>query len=370
MSQPVVARASFALLALFAWLPPLGRQPCKSCRGAGFIACRVKHGCTEPALWCSEAADCERCAGTSRVDCAECQFPEVEAELARNRALGAELAPFDAAVGRGVRKAASANVRLAWDLDALKLGSKKVKAHELMHVYLERLERVRADYLALVRARESDLEKPLLVAVWQSPADQKKAGKALCDYESEVSTKRLGSECVYSLCYDPTRFPSDEALHRHLVHNAAHLVMNHERPSLMLADAGAGWADEGVAHALERRAFGTCTVFCTADIDEAASPGAGDWGGWIQKRTADEEPPKLEALLARDTKDLGIEEHAIAWSLVEFLLATDPAKLDLVLKRLRTRLPARDAIQESYGWTPKQLQQRWEEWARTAFRGR
>src|SRR5258705_372919 len=69
--------------------------------------------------------------------------------------------------------------------------SKKRGRHELVHLYLDRMEKAYRDYLAFFALTDADITARSQVFLWTAQADHEKVGQALCGYKTpDVEYKR------------------------------------------------------------------------------------------------------------------------------------------------------------------------------------
>ena len=75
-----------------------------------------------------------------------------------------------------------------------------------------------------------------------------------------------------------------------------------------------------------------------------------------------DDAPTIATLFTRNTDTLTLEEHAVAFSVIDHLQARGGPELNRVLRRLRTRTPTRDALREVYGLSVLELEEEWKQW--------
>ena len=337
----------------------LGRQPCGEHRG---VDCALE----DHVLYCSVVDGCEACGGTGWVDCEHCENEEAQGELilrrdrvARSRA---DLAWIDEEFERPLRKAETEHFVLIWEMEGMKVGRKRLDEHEMLHLTAQRLEELFARYLEAFQCRESEFRKKTIVAVWWLPKDQVEGSLRLCNTSSSNGVKLMGATPRYSMCGNKQFVNDDEALHRQLLHNVAHVLLSHQSPSRWIGQEKYGWADAGVAHWFEYQLFERCTNYCYEEQNTRVDFRGGKYRPAVRKLVAMDEAPPVAQVFSRTTNDLETAEHAFAFSYVDFLLATDGAKFDKLAKRLRARAETRDALRDVYGWTPLEFEERWKAW--------
>lgn len=351
-----------------------GARACR-CDGLGRVACPEHPAalCAEEAqfVWCSALASCAQCAGTAFVDCTRCASPESDAELARlreqKRAAGARLAQYERELGRPLPLIESANFVLVFELDALKVERKLRTNHELLHLYAQRLEAARETWLAALKADAGDFRAKTRVFLWRLPADHEQAALRYCGHSERGGVKLMGVDPVYSNCIGtPTR--PDEEIHRDLLHNLAHLLLSHQVPTAWIGNTGGGWADEGLAHWLELRMTGRAASGCNEEQAVQPDLPRGAWAPVVRKLVASGKAPPFAELMRRNSETLSVDEHLVAYSAIEYLIERDGAALNQLLKRLRARVPLRDALRETCALDPLEFEAQWKAWVQAPQR--
>ncbi len=352
---------------------PIGQsaRPCR-CGGAGRVPCpeHTAAACAEEAqfVWCSALASCASCAGTAFVDCTRCEPPQAAAELARlrdeKRAAGEKLAQYERELGRPLKLIESANFVLVFELEALKVERKLRANHELLHLYAQRLEAARAAWLAALQASPGDFRSKTRVFVWALPRDHEQAALRYCGHSERGGVKLMGVDPVYSTCAG-TPLLADEEIHRDLLHNLAHLLLSHQIPTAWIGNTGGGWADEGLAHWLELRMTGSAASGCNEEQAVQPDLPRGAWAPAVRKLVASGQAPPFAELLRRNSETLSVDEHLVAYSAIEYLIERDGPALNRLLKRLRARVPLRDALRETHGLDPLEFEAQWKAWVQS-----
>ena len=350
---------------------------CSSCSGVGRLPCpdhrSAEYARESNALVCTFYAGCTRCAGTGSIDCASCDPVEDEAgqTLRRQRAEAtARLAEYEKALGRPLLAAASAHFNLVLELEPARVEGKKRGRHELLHLYLDRLEAVRRAYREFFALGEEDLPGRSEVFLWTTRGDHEKAGQEYCGYTTTDVEYKRGLATITSLWLDPQKMKDDEALHRNVVHQVVHGLMDVQAPADFTGILKMGWADEGLSLWFEDRLLGAATGYCYWPEPEPPGMRTGHLRPTARKLLELGKKLEFERLLTLDTVQMTRDEQALGFALIDFLAARDPAKLNLLLARLRARTPSRDAFMEVYTWTLEQLEAAWREWVAQKYPSR
>jgi len=343
---------------------------CIQCKQVGLLPCGEHRGLDleleHDVLYCSYVAGCETCGGTGFVDCDRCENHAAEKRDAEKRAaLGKVeegLKPLDEAMKRELRKAESEHFVLVWEIDDLKVGRKRLDAHELLHLYLARMEELYDAYTTTFGVQEPEFKQKFKLFVWSFLPDHLEASKVFCGSSAEKGVKMMGANPAYSVAGIKRFFKGDEELHRNLVHSATHLLTSHQRPSYWVGQTKGGWADEGVSHWFEDKFFGVCDNYCYQEVNTTANFKGGKWRPAVRKLVASDDAAPAASVMQKNTTILTPAEHALAFSYVDFLIAKDAAKMNTLFQRLRSKVELRDALQETFGWNVLQFEAAWKAW--------
>lgn len=272
---------------------------CAQCAGKGVVECRLcasKPCASERGfLFCSFAADCGDCGGARTRECEACDAkPEVDPGARR-----AEIAAWrearksvDQAIGRPVGHGESAHFVLVSDLKKAE-GEHASSPHGAVHAYLDRLEALHAEFVAVLGCNEADFSSKTTVMIWSREADQRAASAKYTLQRSDDESKLMGAAPVVSLLYDYARFKGDRGLHQSVVHQTAHCLLSNVYKPLALGNAKQGWIDEGLAHYFEGKQFGDVRRACYLDPKRMDKMKPHQWLASVRAAVASGEAPSL-----------------------------------------------------------------------------
>jgi hypothetical protein len=168
----------------------------------------------------------------------------------------------------------------------------------------------------------------------------------------------------------------DKVLSNNVVHSVAHNLVDGHGNYYYETRA---WLEEGLAHYYTRRENPKYNTFCRAEGADASDFLAEDWEAAVYGMVRrDRDVPFGTWFEKMQPGELSDVEQGMCWSVVSWLVETDPvrfAKMLQVFDRYE-RLPdgsvrtasSADAIQEAFGVTPNQLHQRWRQYVLEAYR--
>jgi hypothetical protein len=363
-----VIRAGLSLLALLGAAGPAAAQGCMKCNDHGFFECR-RHGKTElaleaNALYCSRLARCPECGGARRIECSNCSAqPKAEEEVAADRKgiqtwLKAR-EEVDAFMGRPLLHVESAHFRMVWEIPEIQVGRKKLDQHESAHLYLGRLEELYQLFLKTFGAKPMDISAKCDIYAWNDAFDHAHAAPKYAGQAGGGGVKLLGPTPVYTFYRDRNRLTDDDDLHRHLVHNVAHLLLSNAWIPMWIGHLKGGWADEGVAHYFEDLLFGLCTNFCYEEVNSNVSFRGGKWRPPVRDMVVKEKFTPFASLAQKNSTNLTTPEHAQSWSLCEYLIGLDGPRFAQLVRLLKGKKGSGEALREVYGWTVVEFETEW-----------
>jgi hypothetical protein len=350
---------------------------CLKCKTTGKLECpdKVHRGVDleleTDVLYCSEIKGCETCDGIGWIDCPDCERPDIEAELDEWHATYPKVAEvaagFDEEMEFPLHTVITAHFALAFEIDSMKVGRRRLKQHALMHLYAGRLERLYDDYVTMLHVKPGSFAERVHVFVWWTDKDQKDGSLRFCQQSAGQGVKLLGVHPAYSVCGNKKYHKNDESLHRNLIHNVAHLLLSHQSPSEWIGNKKGGWADAGLAHWFEDHYFNVCDNYCYQEQNTNQDFKGGKWKPAVRKMVTMGDSPAVGTVFSRNTDGLLLPEHAVSFSYVDFLMQKDPAMLNLLLRRMRSKTPTRDALAEAFGYSPIQFEEAWAEWVKSTY---
>jgi hypothetical protein len=165
----------------------------------------------------------------------------------------------------------------------------------------------------------------------------------------------------------------DQALHGHLGFNLAINLLDgfkhysYETPV---------WIREGLAHFIERGIDPDFNSFDSSEGAVAEKTSKSDWRPEVKKLIARGEAPRMAELIAlKGYAELELSHHFVTWSMIDYLLATQPAGFACFNDRLHGITNAegipdgsqlenvhRDAFKECLKMSYTQFDQAWIEW--------
>ena len=141
------------------------------------------------------------------------------------------------------------------------------------------------------------------------------------------------------------------------------------------------WIREGLAHYVERAIDPKFNTFDSSEGAVADTTSKEDWGREVLELfTKDEAPRMAELMSIRTYAELEKRHHYATWSIIDWLVQTDPDGLACIADRITGLLSEagvpdaanmtdahRDAVKECLGMSYAQLDVAWREWAQATY---
>ncbi|MEZ5990051.1 MAG: hypothetical protein R3F30_13165 [Planctomycetota bacterium] len=356
------------------------RVPCVYCKDKGFKECR-KHSKADLELeddgvvrFCSDLASCKECLGTLMIDCDHCKNAAVEEDIAKRAArlqewLAMRRKKVDEVIGHQCLQGAGDHVDLVWDLKPMMVGKRKVGPHEMLHLYIQRMEALRKDFIEVVQIPSVQQKARIELYAWRDGGDQYVAASKFAGQGSKgQGVKFLGSTAIYTMLYDKSKIRGDEDLHRNFVHNVAHLLLANADPAQWIGQLGGGWIDEGFAHYFEHRLDLQCTTHCFQEVATDINFKPGNWLVPVRRKVAAGRLPSFAEVAAKNTDQLDGVEHMLVFSYVHFLLEGTLVEKDhgkafmRLVDKLKAKQSAGEALRYAYKIGAAQFEEKWKEW--------
>jgi hypothetical protein len=349
---------------------------CATCKDLGVLPCKLcaTRVCrSEAHLFCSVEGQCSDCGGARRVDCSQCQrAPEVDPSVRRGEiaAWRATLAPLDEFMNqRDLVHVESPHFVLSYDVDRTDHKSASSR-HDAAHLHCERLERLFEAFAADAGAVEADFSAKTRVMVWSNEKDQQKASSKYTLEKTSSQAKLMGAAPVVSVLYGKGRIRGDAALHHVLVHQSAHCLLSNLHEGVWVGNLGGGWIDEGVAHLYEQRLCGGVETWCYLDDEQLKELDFGPFEAEVAAAVQSGEEPDFTAVAGLDTVALSPRQRLFGWSYCDYVVRHHPGKLGQVVKVLKRKKPASEALLDGLGTSTTDFQRDWATWVKANYRGK
>ena len=248
-----------------------------------------------------------------------------------------------------------------------------VSAHQRAHLYQIRLERLYAHFALLTNNKKPHLGMmaPYEVYLFDDYAEHhaladKYIGRAndkagLQDHRRDQPNFMIFTTAESQVAANDGK--GDHMFANHVMHNATHLLADGSHNYYRETWA---WLEEGLAHYYERLENPRHNTFCWTEGKKPDDLLKSNWQATVYsivRRKKD--TPLSEWCEKLQPGELTAIEHGLCWSIVTWMIETDPARLAKLMTRIddiKGKPTASESIEFAFGVSPSVLHQRWREW--------
>jgi hypothetical protein len=243
-----------------------------------------------------------------------------------------------------------------------------VTAHQRAHLYQIRAERILSHFRALTGNKHPFLGMGArfeLCLFEKEKEFQRFVEKELVrNHSSKHPVQRkhmIGGDNYYVIATAASLFKGgDRELNNIIVHHTSHGIVNGHNDFL---SEMWGWLEGGFAHYYERRESDKHNYFCLQGRDPPKEFVRGNWRRKIRHLVYRKKDSSLGLWCDKThAQQLSGNEHAMAWSIVDWLVRTNPVRLAKLLDIAAEeddRPTCSDAIEDVFGIGPYGLHERW-----------
>lgn len=374
MSRPSILALVVAVLASAAF-SQTPRSSCADCKSVGFLACKSKD--CKQAVQCGikgehkcdalYAAKC--CRGTQKILCPKCKDPilaaEQEAELEARAAWVASMRKIDDECQTRFSHVETAHWVLHCSIPEWKVGDVLLGRAKTAHLFAERIEKA----TALLEGVFGGLPADKQVAYLLGTGDEKmrtslvKQGVA----QRDMTFKTMAPVGIFTtrprqpIGSGDDGTTTDEALHPHVIHTAAHHIV-HATWGAKHLDL-APWLGESLAHFTEMEIFKRQATFCFHEVNNNKDRWRnGDWRKLILGEAVQKKDPLFGALVTYQDDKLSPRDKAYCWSFVDYMIKTKPKEFQAFFKEIKASNDSKKAMEKGFGWSMAAFQENWRDY--------
>jgi len=302
---------------------------------------------------------CSECAYNTKEDTPRPEHADILPALEAMRAIG----------GKYIEVAASPNYVFVTDIRQLKVatdrgGARIADQHELLHLYLQRAEQARKDFVDVFG--EPRFVRSAMILVKREGDRRKFSQNQLGNADTNLlygggTGKLVGGMCGNGFILSGR---DDDTLHFNCRHMIGHLCISTYHTSGVHAKHLPQWIFRGAAHwlcKLHPRAVDHA-YYCSYEGVEVSGSGT-NWDDKARKIAArgPQRDPVEAMLQAATAKQMDYSMHVRAWSWFDIFTTEDREPFVQFVQRLRSAQEARVAAKEAFGQAPEYVDDRWRE---------
>ncbi len=369
------------LLALALALPLLPAQEidisvgCKKCDFMGAEDCN-NHGklfeAEKNVDYCWLAAQCKDCSGTLLEDCNGCEsgplFEQRQRRLGKIERYRDAVTQPSALLETSLPRILTPHFDICVTANKMKNGSKSLDTHEVMHAIATECESAAALFDHHFEAMPYSYSNRSRLWYFTNQ-----------EHHEEVCIEILGSNGANDLklyginpalsSHSAGYGLGNDALEvvRNAVHVAIHLMMSSVHQVSWIGNKKAGWFDVGAAHWYEDKLFNRVATYCIDEANSGADYEGGKWRVAMKKYLRKHKDYILPHLTKLTSGVLEEEQHALAWSLFDYIVANHPQALKQMLLGYKNDTETRVLFKEHLGMTIMQVEDAWREWVASTY---
>jgi hypothetical protein len=247
--------------------------------------------------------------------------------------------------------------------------------HQRAHLYHIRAERIYAHFAALTGNSKKHLGMgaPYELYLFEDYATHHR----LVDRYMGKSTDKMGvthhqretPNFLATSAYADITPAGDWAFSNLVIHSIAHNLAdgynNYSKETW-------AWFEEGIAHYYERRETPEHNTFCWTEGRAPTMFEKPNWKSTVLSMVRREKDRNLSEWCEKSQPgEMTAEEQGLSWSLVSWLVETEPVRVARMLDKLEedyTKSPSgTECIEHGFGVSPSVLHQRWREWVLSEY---
>jgi hypothetical protein len=254
------------------------------------------------------------------------------------------------------------------DAHKIKDGSKRMNAHEVAHALGIEGEKAAVMLDAHLGAKLHHYARRSRIWFWGDQKDHHLVNQKVLGTNDPGAFKLFGPDPAYSA------WAGEEGMKNRAVdvvsngvHIGIHLLMSNVFKTQWIGNKKAGWFDVGAAHWYEDAIFKRINTYCIDEADALMDYEDGRWRTPVKKYLLKNKGSILPALMQKISGTLWDDEHALAWSVYDWLVAHHPEAVKPLLLGYKDGEQTRDMFKEHLGMNILQVERAWREWVASTY---
>lgn len=355
---------------------PTPPKRCFKCLGAGFVPCTARE-CKPAVCKLSLPHKCDRvfaakcCHGTQKVVCPGCRSVEAQAlidgEVAERLAWLASQETVVRTIKGKIHAIETDHFMVYSAIPKVKIGDVSYDRDQSAHIYAQRIEDACSAFMTLLGVTDAAFRGRHTIYL---VADSGQCLRATMNYMGGGQAngfKLYSTAGKFAVWPDRNRYATEEEFHQHVYHNAVHLL-NHAAYGFQ--QDFDYWVDVGLAHWLEADKFGDSRTYCFRETPAKSTWETSNWRKKIYGLVSSAKERPMARVAACRLSDMDHEDHAMAWSYVDYLVMEHREAFRTFFQALkRTKNDYKAAMMETFGFTTATFHQKWREYVLKKYGG-
>jgi hypothetical protein len=342
---------------------------CYDCKGTGLLVCEKKDCKPEKVCGiklehkCDNIYSQECCRGYGKILCPKCKDPVVEAELKTEledrKAWLDKMRSYDKLSQTRFAHVETQYWYLHCSMPQWKVGDATLNRVRIAHLWAERLHFTAIDCQTYLGSYPAQKQTGNIVV---GPDEAMRTTLTFQGIGHSQPYKTLApAGCFTTRPHE--EFVTDELLHPHVVHNAAHVLLHATGPMTQEGFFNS-WFHEAFAHWIEMNRFEKQRTFCWHEVANPKDPWKlADWKKTVYGEVVGKKDEPLAMIMTRDIDRSSARDRAYGWAFVEFMIKTrreEFKKFFTVMKQANG--DTKKALQQAYGLSSAGFQEKWREY--------
>ena len=198
---------------------------------------------------------------------------------------------------------------------------------------------------------------------WGTLEDHGQVMRKILEVNDDGGFTLYGTEPTYSCWTGEEGLKNDAmAIVSNGVHIGIHMLLSNAFRPQWIGRQKAGWFDDGAAHWFEDKLFGRISTYCIDEANAQLDYEDGKWHVAVRKYLQKHKENLLPGLMKKLSGTLWEEEHALSWSLYDWLVAEHPQAIKPLLMGYKDKRPTRDLLREYLDMSLLQVEEAWRQW--------
>lgn len=250
----------------------------------------------------------------------------------------------------------------------MKNGSKNMDTHQLMHSMATECEAAASLFDAHFEAKPFNYSNRARLWYWTSEKDHQEVCVEILGSNGGSDLKFYGVNPAVS-SFSNGYGLSNDALEvvRNAVHVSIHLMLSSVHQVSWIGNKKAGWFDVGAAHWYEDKLFARVATYCIDEANSGLHYENGQWRVAMKKHLRKNKTyilPKLTQLISGVLEE---EQHALAWSFYDYVVANHPAALKPLLLGYKNDVESRVLFKKHLEMNIMQVEDAWRAWVAETY---
>ncbi len=348
---------------------------CKECGFMGAEDCD-NHGklfeAEQGVDYCWLATQCEDCLGTLLADCNKCEsgplYIKRQRELGKQERFRNSTTQPATLFERELPRIISKHFDICVTAEKMKNGSKNMNTHQLIHAMATECEASATLFDEHFQAQPYSYSNRARLWYFTDAKDHQEVCIEILGSNGGADLKFYGVKPAVSSFSNGYGLGNDALeVVRNAVHVSIHLMLSSVHQVGWIGNKKAGWFDIGAAHWYEDKLFARVATYCVEEANSGLHYENGKWRVAMKKHLRKNKDYILPRLTQLTSGVLEEEQHALAWSLFDYMVANHPEALKPMLLGYKNGVESRVLFKKHLEMNIMQVEDAWRGWVAETY---